>query len=263
MSRKNPSEIDGTIIRLLSLKYDEFDSYMSTEEHEEVLASDAVQFVARLHLLAIGDDRQSKLMEEPKRTMTHQTIAANVDLPISIYQEVMRRHEAEMAASVDCLTDDSETDMDDSYTIRFVRSTVYVDCCKVLKTANISAVGNSVDRRRVIAAGLLETIAASFFQPGYAINPKTLSLQWSVKANVVSCLLEYIVDKKLSTCPVCGAPVLMPRKSSSPFCKKSHQVKYHKQARNRLKRGSSVDEVASGFPHIKRETIEAWHQEVS
>ena len=63
---------------------------------------------------------------------------------------------------------------------------------------------------------------------------------------------------KIQACPWCGCPVLMPRKSSKPFSKQSHQTRYSEKAHALLNSGASVDEVSEEFPFIQRATIRNW-----
>ena len=257
MSRKNPREIDDVIARLLSSEHEKLDSSVSIEEQEEILASDSVRFVAMLHLLATGQGKRGDFIEEPRRTKSKQGVEADVDLPISVWQFVGMRNRDETPATI-TTSEGFETDTGNPDTARFIRCSVTVDCAKVMELSDVPKLDDPFIRKRALAAGLLETIAASFMADSYTTNRKTLMLERNTERNIVSVFLEYIADGKVTACPVCGRPVLMPRKSSSPFCTKQHQVRYHERAHKMLDGGSSEDDVAKAFPHIKRETITGW-----
>lgn len=257
MSRKNPREGDRVIIRLLSAKHVELNPQLSADDQEEILASDAVQFMTRLHLLAIGDERQDILLPEPEQEGPFkQILTLPVALPVGLYQFITLWSRYDVPATFDSYI--IETDTGNPDTARFVTVTAAVDCCKVLKSSDISAIAEPFYRKRLAAAALLETLGAICSKPDYLANPETLAIQRCSGNNIVSDLMEYIADGKLIACPVCGCPVLLPRKTSTPFCMKQHQVRYHERAQRMLKKGASVDDVASAFPYIARETINSW-----
>lgn len=264
MSRKNPREIDKVIARLLSVEHGELKPQSSADEQEEVLASDAVRFVARLHLLSTGDARQGNIIEEPTRLnldghTSAQIITARVDVPISVHEFMSGWKRTDSPATINA-TDGIELDTNNPDAARFIRCTVRVDCGKVLNLLDIPfALADSLMKKRVFAAGMLATIAASFAASGFTTNRKTLALQRSSTNNIVAIFIDDVIDGKVTACPICGNPVFLPRlNESTPFCRKSHYIRYNEQAKRLYGKGASIDEVLAAFPHIGRETVANW-----
>lgn len=91
------------------------------------------------------------------------------------------------------------------------------------------------------------------------------SMEWKHHDNraPIVLVMDAIVEGRVTACPVCGKPVyLKSRKNASPFCKPAHNTTYERRARRYLKNGASVYAVEDAFPHVDKETIEAWSKDL-
>lgn len=112
--------------------------------------------------------------------------------------------------------------------------------------------------KRIAASFLLTSLINYQSAKPFVNDWETLAIKRDDSESFASVLGDLMIAGKVSACPWCGRPVLLPRKSSKPFCRQSHQTRYSEKARAVLNDGATVDEVADAFPHIQYATISGW-----
>ena len=213
-----------------------------------------VQYLAKLHLLANGDERFSETLP---------------DIDTKAFY-------LEFRATVPGMFLDSRIDGNIGDCIRFVNGSVEYDgesergeiTARIQYTSILrdpyGADGMSplpesgFELKRVVASFLLASILNHGSALPFSVDLETLALQHGKRNTVVNALADSMIAGKIDACPWCGRPVYMPRRNSKIFCRQSHQTRYSEKARAMLDGGASVDDVAAAFPHIQPGTISGW-----
>lgn len=256
MSKKN-SAMDDMMLRLVRLSFDGDSGSLSEDDLGELQSSDSVQFLAKLHLVAIGNMRQSHVIENLSRSSPRQIIQAEANMPVGLAMLMSEWSRRNTPASFVFRWD--EIDMPNPDAARFVSASVSVDACKVIGAANIALLDDERYTKRVAAAGMLETLAITCSAPDYKTNPGTLAIQRKDGSNLVSAFVDGILDGKVSACPACGRVVYKPRATSTPYCSPGCKTAFNNKAHDMYLGGASVDEVYEAFNrHIGKSTISKW-----
>ena len=206
--------------------------------------ADALQYLARLYLLANGDERSSCIV------------------PHVIYEDYrIEPLDIELPG----------------YFIRFVtgqslNTNITFDYKRNEGTTRITVcgkIGRYLDKgcstreyefqlKRIVAAFLLQALVNYTSALPFSMDDKVPMIKRDDSRRFTSTLADLMLDGKIDSCPWCGRPVMRPRKSSKPFCRQSHQTRYNEKARVMLNGGASIDEVSEAFPFIQYATICGW-----
>lgn len=212
------------------------------------------QYLAKLSLLANGDERMSSLIELPIYDEKLLGLSLEVTLPYGFGYNLdryvlptkaqfdkgsLKVVEPEQTVSIRALIHD----------FAIFRSPYFNGAHKMPN--------DDFEKKRICASALLSSLLSYQSQIQFTNNPDTLELE-RCEETLTACLGDAIIAGKIQACPWCGRPVFKKHDSSKPFCRKSHQTRYNEAAKKMLARGASVDEVADKYPHINRKTIENW-----
>lgn len=213
-----------------------------------------LQYLARLHLLANGDRKQELLLPNPRLEAT--TLVFNANLP-DLFYFALAGCTLPVPAYFDL--DEASPSKQEGCTAIPVRIG-YNEMLRFPGEENDLFVLPSDDfqLKRLAAAYLLSSLVNYCSAMPFGINPATLELMRNENSTFASALADFAIEGKIGSCPLCGRPVFMPRKTSKPFCRQSHQTRYNEKARKMLDKGASVDEVSDAFPHIRYGTISGW-----
>lgn len=213
--------------------------------------AECVQYLGRLHLLSKGDERHADMLPEVSDYMGYM-FTFDVVLPrgfrLGITQSVLQTCARFNSRSI------ATIEKGRSFSVH-----VDVEYLNVGFHSPADMPKDEIGMKSVAAAALLSSLVnyQATALP-FVTDKRTLELRRSDESSIAATMADLIIAGKIGACPHCGRPVLMPRKSSKPFCKPAHQTRYSEKARKMLDSGASVDEVASAYPHIQRETIANW-----
>ena len=225
-SRPYPVDISGSVWRVRQL-------------------SAQVQYLCRLHLLAKGDERHADMIDN----LEFDGVWAHFDsmTPVGIIPTVHERFSMVKTKQVE-----PEGDKRDGFEkYHFDVSLGYDE--------EEDGPLDSFDQKRAAAASLLVWLLNRSDMVFYEVD-NLFGIQREEHRSVYNELADLMIAGKIYACPTCGRPVLMARKNSNPFCKKSHQTRYSERARAMFRNGATVDEVADRFKHINRATIANWER---
>ena len=213
-----------------------------------------LQYLAKLHLLASGDLKQESLLPDARLEAT--TIAFDANLP-DLFFFALAGCTLPVPAYFDI--DAASPSDQEGYTAMPVRIG-YNEMLRFPGEEDGLFVLPSDDfqLKRLVAAYLLSSLVNYCSTMPFGVNPSTLELMRNESSTFASALADFAIERKIGSCPLCGRPVFMPRKTSKPFCRQSHQTRYNEKARKMLGKGASVDEVSDAFPYIRYGTISGW-----
>lgn len=214
-----------------------------------------LQFLARLHLLTNGDARHASML--PEAGIGSSGLELNVELPDMLFI-ALTGCVLPTPATFD--VDGAEPGNQEGFTSIAVE--IPYDRMHRYPTDSEGDLfvlpADAFALKCMVAAYLLSSFVNYCSATPYTVNPESLRLAKSNSSTFASTLADLAIAGKIGACPYCGRPVFMPRKTSKPFCRQSHQTRYSERARQMLNRGAEVDEVADAFPHIRYGTISGW-----
>lgn len=225
-----------------------------------------LQYLAKLYLLANGDARSASVLPDIKRG--EYALEFDAVIPREFVHTIGTTIELPTPARFSNL-DFVDFGNDESWLSVSV-SIHYADIMRFPHTGNeFEGAASELSGTYLLPEGEFELkcLAASFMLSGlinyqtatpFRTDPGTLAIKRNDSESFASVLADLMIAGKVSACPWCGRPVLLPRKSSKPFCRQSHQTRYSEKARAMLNDGASVDEVSEAFPHIQKATIRGW-----
>ena len=211
-----------------------------------------VQYLAKLHLLANGDERFSEILPDISTKAFYLEFRATVP---GMFLD--SRIDGNIGDFVHFVNDSVEYDRKSEWGTITARID-YVEIRRGPLEGMTPLPENGFELKRVVASFLLASILNHGSALSFSVDLETLALQHGKQNTVVNALADSIIAGKIDACPWCGRPVYMPRRNSKIFCRQSHQTRYSEKARAMLDGGASVDDVAAAFPHIQPGTISGW-----
>lgn len=273
---------ERVVADLLELRVEGKDSYdrLAFDEKMRVDESNSLHCLARLHLLATGDRRSGFLFLNPTTYDENGVMRVNLLLPSLLRQRLLttevKYEPIKFSASAREAVTAPEGYSGNWSTVRvslaFRAKTLgeTIDLADDRTMRAIDLFFNSDDNReKAEASHIIDEWAASqilvYLLNISSMNPfnydngsRRVVISPNFGLGIEGTLGVMITEGKVCACPHCGRPVYMPRKTSNPFCRKSHQTRYSEAAKAMKDRGAKPEEIAKRYPHINPETILGW-----
>ena len=245
-----------------------FTAYVPSAIERISLLAESIQYLARLYLFSVGDDKAADILPEIDEDENAFRLVAQIprelcynlrDLRLPTQAEFDRESMGDIDAHG---TDPVSVPVTIKYSsINMFRPLPELpeDIAHLALPEEMILPKSPEERRQIVAACLLAGLADHQRGMKYRFDREPRSvIKWG-NSSFTDALMDSMLDGKVASCPYCGKPVDLKRKSSKPFCKPSHQTRYSEKARAAFRAGATPEEVAEQFPHINPETIRNWN----
>lgn len=217
--------------------------------------ADYLQYLAKLYLLANGDERMAPMI--PDMTRTQHSMQLVITLPWAFrysFETQRLKTKARFDAKHMQTVEDSRlfSVPVEIFDIDVFRSP-YHSKGSVWKMPE-----DDFGVKKVIASALLSSLINYQASMPYTNDPETLALERSSGDTLANTLAENMLAGKIRACPHCGRPMLVKREKGMQYCSASCRTLYNRKAKEMCSNGASVDEVHTSFPAIPKETIRGW-----